>query len=312
MNAMALDTHHYRQQILAATGEITTDVLDVGFVSGLLSEWSSAIVEHVKGEGPTLVFRLVLALLVLLAFMQLGKLVENLVRRGLSPQRVNLSRLLREMILTTVKNLVIVLGALIALSQLGISLGPLLAGLGIAGFIIGFALQDSLSNFASGMMILIYRPFDVGDFVDVAGVQGTAYNMSLVNTTFLTVDNRKLVMPNNMIWKSVITNYTDQKTRRVDLVFGIAYSDDINQAEAVIKETLTKFDTILDEPKPIVRVHELGDSSVNLIVRPWVSTTDYWETYWGLTKEIKLAFDKAGISIPFPQRDLHIINEETA
>lgn len=312
MNAMALDTHHYRQQILAATGEITTDVLDVGFVSGLLSEWSSAIVEHVKGEGPTLVFRLVLALLVLLAFMQLGKLVENLVRRGLSPQRVNLSRLLREMILTTVKNLVIVLGALIALSQLGFSLGPLLAGLGIAGFIIGFALQDSLSNFASGMMILIYRPFDVGDFVDVAGVQGTVYNMSLVNTTFLTVDNRKLVMPNNMIWKSVITNYTDQKTRRVDLVFGIAYSDDINQAEAVIKETLTKFDTILDEPKPIVRVHELGDSSVNLIVRPWVSTTDYWETYWGLTKEIKLAFDKAGISIPFPQRDLHIINEETA
>ncbi len=312
MNAMELDTQHYRQQVLAATGEITTDVLDVGFVSGLLSEWSDAIVVQVKAEGPTLVFRLVLALLVLLAFMQLGKLAEKLVRRGLSPERANLSQLLREMIIDAVKNLVILLGALIALSQLGISLGPLLAGLGIAGFIIGFALQDSLSNFASGMMILIYRPFDVGDFVDVAGVQGTVYNMSLVNTTFLTVDNRKLVMPNNMIWQSVITNYTDQKTRRVDLVFGIAYSDDINQAEAVIKETLTKFDAILDEPKPIVRVHELGDSSVNLIVRPWVHTTDYWETYWGLTKEIKLAFDKAGISIPFPQSDLHIINVETA
>ena len=312
MNAMELDTQHYRQQVLAATGEITTDVLDVGFVSGLLSDWSNAIVEHVKIEGPTVVFRLVLALLVLLAFMQLGKLAEKLVRRGLSPERANLSQLLREMIIDAVKNLVILLGALIALSQLGISLGPLLAGLGIAGFIIGFALQDSLSNFASGMMILIYRPFDVGDFVDVAGVQGTVYNMSLVNTTFLTVDNRKLVMPNNMIWQSVITNYTDQKTRRVDLVFGIAYSDDINQAEAVIKETLTKFDAILDEPKPIVRVHELGDSSVNLIVRPWVHTTDYWETYWGLTKEIKLAFDKAGISIPFPQSDLHIINVETA
>ena len=312
MNAMELDTQHYRQQVLAATGEITTDVLDVGFVSGLLSEWSNAIVVQVKAEGPTLVFRLVLALLVLLAFMQLGKLAEKLVRRGLSPERANLSQLLREMIIDAVKNLVILLGALIALSQLGISLGPLLAGLGIAGFIIGFALQDSLSNFASGMMILIYRPFDVGDFVDVAGVQGTVYNMSLVNTTFLTVDNRKLVMPNNMIWQSVITNYTDQKTRRVDLVFGIAYSDDINQAEAVIKETLTKFDAILEEPKPIVRVHELGDSSVNLIVRPWVHTTDYWETYWGLTKEIKLAFDKAGISIPFPQSDLHIINVETA
>jgi len=312
MNAMELDTQHYRQQVLAATGEITTDVLDVGFVSGLLSEWSNAIVEHVKGEGPTLLFRLVLALLVLLAFMQLGKLAEKLARKGLSPERVNLSQLLREMILTTVRNLVIVLGALIALSQLGISLGPLLAGLGIAGFIIGFALQDSLSNFASGMMILIYRPFDVGDFVDVEGVQGTVDNMSLVNTTFLTIDNRKLVMPNNMIWKSVITNYTDQMTRRVDLVFGIAYSDDINLAESVINETLKKFDAILDEPKPIVRVHDLGDSSVNLIVRPWVQTTDYWETYWGLTKEIKLAFDKAGITIPFPQRDMHIFNEETA
>ncbi len=312
MNTLDLDTHHYRQQVLAATGEITTDVLDVSFVSGLMSEWSNAIVGHVKGEGPTLVFRFVLALLVLLAFMQLGKLAERLARRGLSPERVNLSQLLREMILTTVKNLVIILGALIALSQLGISLGPLLAGLGIAGFIIGFALQDSLSNFASGMMILIYRPFDVGDFVDVEGVQGTVDNMSLVNTTFLTIDNRKLVMPNNMIWKSVITNYTDQKTRRIDLVFGIAYSDDINQAESVINETLKKFDAILDEPKPIVRVHDLGDSSVNLIVRPWVQTTDYWETYWGLTKEIKLAFDKAGITIPFPQRDMHIFNEETA
>ena len=307
MSSLELDTQHYRQQVLAATGEITTDVLDVGFLSGLISEWSDSIVELTKTEGPRLLFRLVLSVVVLLTFMQLGKLVQKIVGRALSPDRVNLSHLLREMILAAVKNLVILMGALIALAQLGISLGPLLAGLGIAGFIIGFALQDSLSNFASGMMILIYRPFDVGDFVDITGVQGKIYKMSLVNTTFLTVDNRKLVLPNNMIWKSVITNYTDQETRRVDLVFGISYGDDINKAEAVIRETLAKFDAILDEPETVVRVYELGESSVNLIVRPWVRTEDYWETYWGLTKEVKLAFDKAGITIPFPQRDLNVI-----
>jgi small conductance mechanosensitive channel len=307
MSSLELDTQHYRQQVLAATGEITTDVLDVGFLSGLISEWSDSIVELTKTEGPRLLFRLVLSVVVLLTFMQLGKLVQKIVGRALSPDRVNLSHLLREMILAAVKNLVILMGALIALAQLGISLGPLLAGLGIAGFIIGFALQDSLSNFASGMMILIYRPFDVGDFVDITGVQCKIYKMSLVNTTFLTVDNRKLVLPNNMIWKSVITNYTDQETRRVDLVFGISYGDDINKAEAVIRETLAKFDAILDEPETVVRVYELGESSVNLIVRPWVRTEDYWETYWGLTKEVKLAFDKAGITIPFPQRDLNVI-----
>jgi len=307
MSSLELDTQHYRQQVLAATGEITTDVLDVGFLSGLISEWSDSIVELTKTEGPRLLFRLVLSVVVLLTFMQLGKLVQKIVGRALSPDRVNLSHLLREMILAAVKNLVILMGALIALAQLGIALGPLLAGLGIAGFIIGFALQDSLSNFASGMMILIYRPFDVGDFVDITGVQGKIYKMSLVNTTFLTVDNRKLVLPNNMIWKSVITNYTDQETRRVDLVFGISYGDDINKAEAVIRETLAKFDAILDEPETVVRVYELGESSVNLIVRPWVRTEDYWETYWGLTKEVKLAFDKAGITIPFPQRDLNVI-----
>lgn len=308
MNDLDLDTQHYRQQLLKVTGDITTDVLDVGIVAGLVNQWGQSIAELMRVEGPKLLIRLLLAVLILLAFMQLGKLCKKLIGRALSPQRANLSQLLRDMILSSVKNVIVLLGALIALSQLGISLGPLLAGLGIAGFIIGFALQDSLSNFVSGMMILVYRPFDVGDFVDVAGVQGKVHKMSLVNTTFMTIDNRKLVMPNNMVWQSVITNYTDQATRRVDLIFGIAYGDDINKAEQVIHEVLSTFDAILEEPATMVRVHELGDSSVNIIVRPWVRTDDYWETYWGLTKDIKLAFDKAGITIPFPQRDLHILD----
>jgi len=308
MDALELDAQRYRRQVLTATGDITTDIFDVDFLAGLVTQWGQWLVKSTRVEGPRILFQIVLAILVILLFMQLGKLAKRMMGRALSPNRVNLSRLLREMILTNIKNLIIALGVLIALTQLGISLGPLLAGLGIAGFIIGFALQDLLSNFVSGMMILVYRPFDVGDFVDVAGVQGKVHKLSLVNTTFMTFDNRKLVMPNNMVWKSVITNYTDQATRRVDLVFDISYGDDINNAEEVIQETLANFDLILDSPKTVVRIQELGESSVNFIARPWVRTDDYWETYWGLTKSIKIAFDAAGITIAFPQRDFHILD----
>jgi small conductance mechanosensitive channel len=211
------------------------------------------------------------------------------------------------MIITTVKNLVILLGALIALSQLGISLGPLLAGLGIAGFIVGFALQDTLSNFASGMLILIYRPFDVGDFVTAGGVTGKVAHMSIVNTTFNTIDNQVLVVPNNLIWQSVITNVTAQHTRRVDLVFGVAYSDDIDKVEKILSEIVAEHELILDEPEPVIRLHELADSSVNFVCRPWVKTDDYWQVYWDLLRSVKLRFDAEGITIPFPQREIHTV-----
>jgi small conductance mechanosensitive channel len=216
------------------------------------------------------------------------------------------------MILSSVRNLTIMLGILIALAQIGVSLGPLLAGLGIAGFIIGFALQDSLANFASGMLILLYRPFDVGDFVEAGGVRGTVANMSLVNTTFMTFDNQRLIVPNNLIWRSVITNVTAQRTRRIDLVFGISYEDDIEHAERVLQSIIDDHDAVLKDPEPLIRVLELGESSVNIGVRPWVKTADYWETYWELTKIVKLRFDKEGISIPYPQRDVHIKERPTS
>jgi small conductance mechanosensitive channel len=152
----------------------------------------------------------------------------------------------------------------------------------------------------------MYRPFDVGDVVDAAGVRGRVNHMSLVNTTFMTLDNQRLIVPNNMIWQSVITNVTAQRTRRVDLLFGISYSDDIEKAERVLMDILEKHESVLDDPEPVVRVHELGESSVNFAVRPWVKTSDYWETFWDLTREVKLRFDKEGISIPFPQRDVHV------
>ena len=210
------------------------------------------------------------------------------------------------MALMVVRNAIIVIGILIALSQVGISLGPLLAGLGVVGFIVGFALQDTLSNFASGLMILIYRPFDVDDYVESAGISGLVSNMSLVNTTILTFDNQTIVVPNNKIWGDVIRNVTAQKLRRVDLVFGISYDDDIPKAEQLLQEIVDAHEAVLDEPATNIKLHELGDSSVNFIVRPWVRTEDYWETYWSITRAVKLRFDEEGITIPYPQRDVHL------
>ncbi len=310
MTALGLETRLYRQQVLTVTGEITTDVLDVGIVANLLSEWSGAIVDLVAKEGFRILFRLLLVAFILFVFVQLANLVQKLANRGLDSARIHISHLLRRMIVSTARNLIIILGILIAISQLGISLGPLLAGLGIAGFIIGLALQDTLSNFASGLMILMYRPFDVGDVVEAGGVNGKVSHMSLVNTTFMTFDNQSMVVPNNLIWASVITNVTAQQTRRVDLTVGISYQDDIEKAEAVLRDVISEHEAVLDDPEPTIRLHELGESSVNFIVRPWVKTSDYWDTYWDLTKAIKLRFDKEGISIPYPQRDVHVIEQK--
>ena len=307
MNRLKMDTRQYRQQIVTATGELTTDVLDLGVVAGILSEWGRLALEFSTTQGPRLIFRILLVVLIIFAAVYLGKLVQRGVEKALQSGKVKLSHLLRRMIVSTVKNIVIFLGILFALSQMGISLGPLLAGLGIAGFIVGFALQDTLSNFASGMMILVYRPFDVGDFVDAGGVTGRVDRMSLVNTTFKTLDNQVIVVPNNLIWQQVITNLTAQRTRRVDLTFGISYSDDIDKAKSILRDVVDNYDACLNEPEPNIRVAALGESSVDLICRPWVRTDDYWDTYWSLTEIVKKRFDEEGISIPFPQRDVHMI-----
>ncbi len=198
-----------------------------------------------------------------------------------------------------------VIGFLIALSQIGISLAPMLAGLGVAGFIIGFALQDTLGNFAAGGMILIYRPFDVDDYIEVAGVDGTVKKMNLVSTTITTPDNQALIIPNSKIWGDVIRNKTGQRVRRVDLEFGISYADSIEHAEEVFRKVLATMPAVLPEPAPNIQVIRHGESSIDFIVRPWVKTEDYWPTYWAMQRAVKLAFDEAGITIPFPQRDVH-------
>jgi len=300
------DTSTYSQQLLTTTGEISTEFFDVDVIGGLLSRWGQSMVDTIVIEGPSFLVQVLLFTLIVFISLKLAAVAKRLAEHGLKQSKADLSRLLRRMLISTAGNVVLAVGVLVALSQVGISLGPLLAGLGIAGFVIGFALQDSLSNFASGLMILFYRPFDVGDLVEFGGSAGEVKQMSLVNTTIHTLDNQRIILPNTMIWSGVIKNVTAQKVRRVDMLFGISYSDDIPKTERILEELLEKNDLVLDDPEPVVRLHELGDSSVNFVVRPWAKTEDYWEVYWAITRAVKIRFDEEGISIPFPQRDIHI------
>jgi small conductance mechanosensitive channel len=311
MKDLEMDTSEYQAQVLSATGQITTDLFNFSVISDLLMEWWQSLWEVLQEDGPDLIFKLLLFIIIIYVFRKLAYIVQKIIEKALAKSHLQISELLRRMVVSIVRNTIIVLGILIGLSQIGVSLGPLLAGLGVVGFIIGFALQDLLSNFAAGMMILIYRPFDVGDLIEAAGVSGKVNYMSLVNTTVLTLDNQTIIIPNNKIWGDVIRNITAQTMRRVDMTFGISYSDDIPKAEQVLQEILDSHEKVLADPEPIVRLHELGDSSVNFAVWPWVAVEDYFEVYWDITRAVKIRFDEEGISIPFPQRDVHIYNQDS-
>lgn len=193
-----------------------------------------------------------------------------------------------------------------ALGQLGIQTASFVAIVGAAGPAIGLALQGSLANFAAGVLILIFRPFKVGDFVEVAGVSGAVQNIQIFTTELHTPDNKKVIVPNGGVISGNITNYSANNTRRVDLVFGIGYSEDIDVAKTLLQTVLAAEPKVLQDPAPTIGVVELADSSVNLVCRPWVNTADYWDVYFNVTEAVKKALDAGGISIPFPQRDLHL------
>jgi small conductance mechanosensitive channel len=236
-------------------------------------------------------------------------ILASIVRRlaGRAFQRIpNITTLLQTFLIGVVYWLTLAFGLMVVLSFLGIDITPLFALVGGAAFIIAFAMQDTLSNLASGLMIMINRPFDVGDYVDSAGINGTIESVSVASTTFITPDNQRHVVPNSMVWSNIITNVTSRDTRRVDLVFGIGYDDDIEKAQKILEEVVAEHPLTLDEPAPMICVHELGESSVNFVCRPWSKTSDYWTVYWDLTRQVKEAFDQAGITIPFPQRDVHV------
>ena len=310
MEGLELDTTDYKSVLVAEEG-LTYKLFSKDVFAQLMEEWQDSFRLFLANRGADVLLKIFVVVVILVLFRFLSKLARRGVKAGLARSKANISVLLKDTVIRLTGGLVMLFGVLIALSQIGLSIGPLLAGLGIAGFIIGFALQDTLANFASGAMILIYRPFDVDDFVEVTGATGVVKRMNLVSTTIATFDNQILVVPNSKIWGDVIKNVTHQDQRRVDLEFGIGYQDDIEKAERILAEVAREHELVLDTPETNIRVASLGDSSVNLILRPWVKTADYWHVYWDLTREVKLRFDREGITIPYPQRDVHIIRENS-
>ena len=303
---LAIDSSSYQAVMLQQASSISISFFSATAILTVLQDSWAALVEATKENAPDLIFRLLILIAVLLVFKTLSRITKRAVRAASNRSKLDMSELLKNILVSTSGGVVMALGVMMALSQVGISLAPMLAGLGVAGFIVGFALQDTLGNFASGAMILIYRPYDVGDLVEITGAVGLVKKMNLVSTTIATLDNQTLVVPNSNIWGDVIKNVNAQKERRIDLEFGIGYDDDIELAERVLIEIVSAHEKVLADPEPVVKLHTLGDSSVNFIVRPWTKTEDYWSVYWDIMREVKLRFDREGISIPFPQRDVHL------
>lgn len=232
-----------------------------------------------------------------------GKIIHRIMTKGKADET------LTKFVVSLTRIALMVFIIIAALGTLGVQTASFVAVIGAAGLAIGFALQGSLSNFASGVMLVIFRPFKAGDYVEAGGTAGVIEAVHIFNTQFKTPDNKKVIVPNSQVTGGNIVNYSANDTRRVDLVFGIGYGDDIRKAKETLMRILVEDERVLKDPAPVVAVLELGDSSVNFAVRPWVATADYWAVYFDITEKVKLTFDREGISIPFPQRDVHLFQQ---
>jgi small conductance mechanosensitive channel len=291
----------YRQYMEAVTAEGVKSA-DTSTLVAAAGKWLVS-----REGGIALGVKLLGVVAAFFVLLFVAKFVSSLARRGV--KRVpNLSTLLANFMVRASFVATLFLGLMIVLAMMGVDMGPVFAVVGGASFIAAFALQSTLSNFAAGLMIMVYKPFDVGNVVTLAGVSGTVKEVSLVSTTLTTPDNQVITIPNGNVWGSIITNVTVNDTRRVDLVFGIAYGDDADKASRIMEEVVKAHPLVLADPAPVIRLNQLADSSVNFVCRPWARTGDYWAVYWDLTQQVKQRFDEEGISIPFPQRDVHVYN----
>jgi small conductance mechanosensitive channel len=237
-----------------------------------------------------------------------AKALSNLIRRMM--RKGALDQTVRRFVANMVYIVLMIFVVLAALSQLGIQTTSFIAILGAAGLAVGLALQGSLANFASGFLMIIFRPIRVGDFIEGAGTAGTVEEIAIFTTTLVTPDNKTVIVPNGALTGDNIVNWTLKGTRRVDLVMGIGYDDDIDKARQIMQDVMANDDRILKDPAPQIAVVELADSSVNFVVRPWAKASDYWGVYMTTTENIKKAFDANGISIPYPQRDVHVFEHK--
>lgn len=246
-------------------------------------------------------------ILIALLIFFIGQLVAKFIARILGKVlgRTKLDRILVEFIQSLVNALLLVFVIVAALDQLGVNTNSVIAVLGAAGLAIGLALQGSLQNFAAGFMLLIFRPFKGGDFVEAAGTAGVIEKIGIFSTTLHTGDNKEVIIPNSAIYSSNIVNYSKRPTRRIDMIFSIGYEDDLRAARDIIAAIIKDEPRILPEPDTLIAVGELATNSVNFFVRPWVKTEDYWDVKFALTEKIKLAFDANGITIPFPPIHIH-------
>jgi small conductance mechanosensitive channel len=302
LKAKGGETKEFETYIKAVSG-LKVDVTDASATWTTITGWLLS-----PEGGLRWGINLVQFILVIAGFYLASILAGKAAKKAMARSK-HLSVLLREFLVLGIQRTVLFVGFFVGLSALEINVGPVLAIIGAAGFVIAFALQNSLSNFASGILMLIYRPFDIGEVVDVAGVVGKVESMNLLSTQLRTLDNKFVIVPNNSVWGDVITNVTGITERRVDMVFGIGYEDDIDKAQNILEKLVNEHELVLKNPEPVVKLHELADSSVNFVCRPWVKPDDYWTVYWDITRAVKKTFDAEGVSIPFPQRDVHLYKE---
>lgn len=243
-----------------------------------------------------------------LAVFVIGRWLANMIVRGVKRlmKKADMDKALIGFLSSILNAVLLVVVIIAALEQLGVNTTSVLAVFAAAGLAVGLALKDSLSNFSAGVMLIIFKPFKVGDFVEAAGIAGVVEVIRIFNTQLRTGDNREIIVPNSQIYGGIITNFSAREQRRIDLVIGIGYEDDIRAAKQLLEQILQTETRVLKEPAPVILVSELGESSVDLAVRPWVNSADYWDVRSDLLEAIKREFDTNGISIPYPQRDVHV------
>lgn len=251
-------------------------------------------------------------LLFALLIFFIGRFVSKLIVKSVGKlmARANIDDMIAHFVTTVMGVILLMVVLVIALSQLGLDTTSVVAVLGAAGLAIGLSLKDSLSHFAAGIMLITFRPFKVGNYVEVDGVGGSVLEINLFSTILKTPDNRVVTVPNSNVFGNTMTNFSANSTRRLDLVIGIGYGSDLLKAKNILKEMLEADERVLKDPAYVVAVNELADSSVNFVVRPWVNSADYWAVKWDLTERIKLKFDEEGIEIPFPQMSVHIEKDD--
>ena len=252
-----------------------------------------------------------LKLLAALVIFYVGRIVARMLQKGLRKmlQTQAVDKILETFVCNLAYWAIMIFVIIAAINQVGVQTTSLIAVMGAAGLAVGLALQGSLSNFAAGVLIVIFRPYRVGDWVEAAGISGSVEQVQILTTILKTGDNKQIIVPNSQIMNSIITNYSANDTRRIDMIVGVSYSDDLDKVRKTLEELVASDERILKDPACTIAVSELADSSVNFVVRPWAATADYWSVKFDLTEAVKKRFDKEGISFPFPQQDVHLYNQ---